>query len=67
MSSETLPKCEKCDGHGVIEDWYYLHSEKGAIYHRWKDIMQCPQCTKEEERLLPLYNPKMKWRITNGY
>jgi len=67
MSSETLPKCEKCDGHGVIEDWYYLHLANGVVYHKWKDIISCPQCTEKDDRLTPIYNAKNKWRITNGY
>lgn len=41
--------CEKCDGHGVIEDWYYLHLTNGVVYHRWKEVIPCPQCKNEME------------------
>lgn len=44
-----IKKCEKCNGHGTIEDWYYLHHTNGKIYDKWKDIISCPQCFKKED------------------
>ena len=55
-------QCEKCDGHGLKG----LPHLVGSL-SQWKDIMSCPQCKKEDDRLTPIYNAKKKWRICNDY
>ena len=50
--------CEKCEGHGVIEDWHCLHYSRsvpelgiyaGKVYDRWKETIPCPECKGDDD------------------